>query len=103
MTPEASAAGRATFVGREYELSELHAGLAEASAGRGSLVLVVGEPGIGKTRLADAFSGEARRAGARVLWGRCWEGGGAPAYWPWVEALRAYASAQDQSTLAAEM
>jgi hypothetical protein len=67
------------------------------------MLLLVGEPGIGKTRLADAFAAEALEAGARVLWGHCWEGGGAPAYWPWVEALRAYTRAQDERTLAAQM
>ena len=103
MTCQIPGRGGAAFVGREPELRELRAGLAEATAGRGSLLLVVGEPGIGKTRLADEFSGEAERAGARVLWGRCWEAGGAPAYWPWVEALRAYARAQDREALAAEM
>ena len=103
MTSQASVGGRAGFVGRERELSELHAGLADAAAGRGSLLLVMGEPGIGKTRLADAFSVEAGEAGARALWGRCWEAGGAPAYWPWVEVLRAYARVEDQQTLAAQI
>ncbi|MDQ3937088.1 MAG: AAA family ATPase, partial [Chloroflexota bacterium] len=82
--------GRDEFVGRELELRALLAGLEEASAGRGGLFLIGGEPGIGKSRLADHFSGRAREAGARVLWGRCWEGAGAPAYWPWIQALRAY-------------
>jgi hypothetical protein len=103
VTPEDPAVTGRAFVGREHELSELRRGLVEATAGRGSLLLVVGEPGIGKTRLADAFSAEAARAGARVVWGRCWEAGGAPAYWPWVEALRAYGRAEDQETLAAQM
>ena len=48
---------------------------------------ITGEAGIGKTRLADAFSGTARRAGASVVWGRGWEEGGAPAYWPWPQII----------------
>src|SRR6185436_10970005 len=52
------------------------------------LVLLSGEAGIGKTRLADAFAVEARERGARVAWGRCWEAGGAPVYWPWLQAVR---------------
>jgi predicted ATPase len=60
-----------------------------AIGGRGQLVLLTGDPGIGKTRLADALGTEARRRGAAVAWGRCWEGGGAPAYWPWTQSLRA--------------
>jgi DNA-binding SARP family transcriptional activator len=84
----ARAAG--VFVGREVELGELKACLEETLAGRGGLVLIAGEPGIGKSRLADELIGHARRRGAKVLVGRCWEAGGAPAYWPWVQSLRAY-------------
>jgi DNA-binding SARP family transcriptional activator/tetratricopeptide (TPR) repeat protein len=81
---------RGVFVGRQRELSELLAGLDDAFAGRGRLCLLVGEPGIGKSRLADEVIREARARGARILVGRCWEAGGAPAYWPWVQSLRSY-------------
>src|SRR5262249_56384527 len=57
--------------------------------GRGGVVLLGGEPGIGKTRLLDELGVRARDAGVLPLWGRCWEEGGAPAYWPWVQVLRA--------------
>ena len=77
-----------TLLGREREMAALRAALASASRGRGRLVLLSGEAGIGKTRLADAFAVEARDQGARVAWGRCWEAGGAPVYWPWVQAVR---------------
>jgi len=86
----AGAAPGRLFVGRERELEELSTGLADAQAGRGRLFLLVGEPGIGKTRLADELGRRAVAGGARVPWGRCWEGGGAPAYWPWTQVLRAY-------------
>jgi eukaryotic-like serine/threonine-protein kinase len=76
------------FVGRERELSELRASLASVASGRGQLFCLTGEPGIGKTRLAEEISSDAERAGAKVAWGRCWEGGGAPAFWPWTQALR---------------
>jgi DNA-binding SARP family transcriptional activator len=79
---------RGPLVGREHELQELIAALDDAFAGRGRLVLLVGEPGIGKSRLADELIGRARARAARVLIGRCWEAGGAPAYWPWVQSLR---------------
>jgi eukaryotic-like serine/threonine-protein kinase len=83
-------AERGAFVGREPELAELLGGLDHACAGRGRLFLLVGEPGIGKSRLAEELLAHARARGARVLVGRCWEAGGAPAYWPWVQALRSY-------------
>ncbi|HEX2241353.1 MAG TPA: AAA family ATPase [Actinomycetota bacterium] len=76
------------LVGRERELSALEAALDGALGGRGRVVLLVGDPGIGKTRLADEVSARARAKGAVVAWGRGWEGGGAPAYWPWIEIVR---------------
>ena len=78
------------FVGRARELAELLAALETAESGRGSLVLLSGEPGIGKSRLADELASHARERGALVLWGRCWEAGGAPAFWPWVQSLKTY-------------
>jgi predicted ATPase/DNA-binding SARP family transcriptional activator/class 3 adenylate cyclase len=101
-----TAAGRraaGTFVGREAELELLEGGLEDALNGRGRLFLVVGEPGIGKSRLADEFASRAKRRGANVLWGRCWEAGGASAYWPWVQALRSYVRTCDPETLLAQV
>jgi predicted ATPase len=77
LTPLADA-----FAGRKHEMATLRAGLDDANAGHGRLFLISGEPGIGKTRLADELSREATERGMCVVWGRCWEGGGAPAYWP---------------------
>src|SRR5262249_21549749 len=62
--------------------------------------LLVGEPGIGKTRLADELAMRAAAHPITTLWGRCWESGGAPAYWPWVQILRTYVSQLDAPTLA---
>ena len=78
----------AVFVGRQRELGTLLEGLDSAVAGRGRLILVGGEPGIGKIRLADELAGIRWDRGIGVLWGRGWEDAGAPAYWPWVQALR---------------
>jgi hypothetical protein len=77
------------FVGREREIELLLDGLAALGNGRGSLYFVIGEPGIGKTRLADELAARATAAGATVVWGAAWDGGGAPAYWPWIEVARA--------------
>jgi tetratricopeptide (TPR) repeat protein len=76
------------LVGRDRELAVFEEHLGAAREGAGRLVLVGGEAGIGKTRFADACSERARATGFRVLWGRCWEAGGAPAYWPWIQVLR---------------
>jgi hypothetical protein len=83
------------FVGRRPELDELSAGLEDARGRRGRLFLLSGEPGIGKSRLIREFAARARASGARVLWGRCWEAGGAPPYWPWVQIMRAYVRGQE--------
>jgi tetratricopeptide (TPR) repeat protein len=77
------------FVGRLRELGELSAVLAESAAGHGCLFMVTGEPGIGKSRLMEEFAGLLADQGWRVLAGRCWEHGGAPAYWPWIQVVRA--------------
>jgi DNA-binding CsgD family transcriptional regulator len=91
------------FVGREGELVALTADLDAAVAGRGGVVLVGGEPGIGKTRLAEELAAQATARGALVLWGRCWEGEGAPAFWPWVQVVRAYVQTADPTALRREM
>ena len=77
------------LVGRDGELGELLAGLDDAACGAGRLFLLAGDPGIGKSRLAYEAAARARDRGFKVVWGRCWEAGGAPAYWPWMQALRA--------------
>ena len=88
------------FVGRSRELAALSAALRHAAAGDARLVLVSGEPGIGKTELARAFARAARDAGALVLWGSAWEDGGAPPYWPWAQALRSYGRQAGAQSLA---
>ena len=77
------------FVGRGTELRTVLEALADAHDGRGGVLLLSGEPGIGKTRLADEVAAHARDQGIYTVRGRCWEEGGAPAYWPWVQLLRA--------------
>ena len=100
---EAVEPGRPIFVGRERELEELLSALDETLAGRGRLFLLVGEPGIGKSRLADELVARARARGAGVLVGRCWEAGGAPAYWPWVQSLRGLIRATEVETLRGQL
>jgi DNA-binding CsgD family transcriptional regulator/tetratricopeptide (TPR) repeat protein/ActR/RegA family two-component response regulator len=87
------------FVGRTDALDALQKGLNSACDGRGGLVMLSGEPGIGKTRCAEEFSRIAEGQGALVLWGRCYEQPGAPPYWPWVQILREYAQASSDDEL----
>ena len=70
------------FVGRQREMGELKACLEDALSGRGRLVTLVGEPGIGKTRTAQELATYAGLRGAQVLWGRSYEEQGVPPYWP---------------------
>jgi class 3 adenylate cyclase len=79
--------GHGPFVGRGRELERLLSAWQTALAGGMQAVLVAGEPGVGKTRLAGEWSRHAYEQGAVVLYGRCDEDLGAP-YQPFAEALR---------------
>src|ERR1700689_2202758 len=74
------------LVGRDAELAVLDALFAQTAAGAGGVVLLTGEPGVGKTRLAREAT--ERAAGAMVSWGACRESAGAPPFWPWMQVLR---------------
>jgi hypothetical protein len=91
------------FVGRRQEMDELKAALDNALSGRGSLVMLVGEPGIGKTRLAEEFGVYAGLRGAQVLTGRCYEGEVALPYRPFVEAFRQYIHGRPDPELRGEL
>lgn len=78
-----------SIVGRNREVSRLTEAVEDVAEGHGSVWFLTGEPGIGKSRLAEEVARLAREKGMRTFWGRCWEAGGAPAYWPWVQVLRA--------------
>jgi eukaryotic-like serine/threonine-protein kinase len=81
------------FVGRENELERLRKAFDNAVSGHGGLVMLVGEPGIGKTRTTQELETYAKMRGAQVLWGRTHESAGAPPYWPWIQAGNQYAAA----------
>lgn len=91
------------FVGRESETLHLRLMFEQARKGNGGTALLVGEPGIGKTRMAEELITYARMAGAQVLTGRCHEGEGAPAYWPWIQTIRSYVHDRPPKVLASEM
>ncbi|WP_405092637.1 AAA family ATPase [Micromonospora sp. NBC_01392] len=76
------------IIGREHPAGLLRAEVARVVDSHGGLVLVTGEPGIGKTTLVSAAADEARRRGALVFGAACWDSDTAPDYWPWVQVLR---------------
>ena len=82
------------LVGRARELDRLQGAVDDLEGGRGRVMLLTGEPGIGKSRLAEEAAGLLERRGRRVLWGRCWEAGAAPPLWPWIQVLRALPAEQ---------
>jgi tetratricopeptide (TPR) repeat protein len=96
------AAGEGPLVGRVRELRELYDAFDGALDGHGGVQLVLGDPGVGKTRLAAALAEHAAEHGARVIWTRGW-GRAAPAYWPWVEVVRGLARDIDGETLRREL
>jgi DNA-binding SARP family transcriptional activator/DNA-binding CsgD family transcriptional regulator len=77
------------LVGRGAELAHLRDALRRAASGHGGAVVLVGEPGVGKTTLAEAAAHLAAASGATIAWGRCPDAASAPAYWPWSQMLRA--------------
>tara|TARA_R110002096_G_scaffold20690_2_gene67907 strand:+ start:1569 stop:4526 length:2958 start_codon:yes stop_codon:yes gene_type:complete len=93
-----SSAGKG-FVGRGRELAAFSDAFDRMLAGRRQVLTLAGEPGVGKTRLAEAFGDTAENQGAVVLWGRCFEEQGAPPYWPWVQILREFVDASSESEL----
>ena len=90
---------RHPYVGRASVLERLEAALDDAFEGRGALVWLSGEPGIGKTRTVEELVASAERRGAEVLWGRSLEGEGAPPLWPWMQILGAASRARDAERL----
>jgi hypothetical protein len=91
------------LVGRDREMAELAGALDRSRGGQGGLILIGGEAGIGKTRLLEALADRAATQGMQVLWGRCWDSGGAPAFWPWVQVLRTAVASRERDWLDAEL
>ncbi len=94
---------RGVFVGREQELEQLRAAFDHAHSGAGAVVMVVGEPGIGKTRIVQELETYARMRGGEMLWGRAHEAAGAPAYWPWVQVIRSHVAAAGSDELRSQL
>ena len=78
-----------SLVGRDAELAHLRDTFRRAASGHGGAVVLVGEPGAGKTTLAEAAARLAAAAGVTAVWGRCLDAASTPAFWPWSQVLRA--------------
>jgi predicted ATPase len=76
--------------GRTDELAAIDRAITRARAGTAAAVALVGEPGIGKSRLAAEAADRATRAGCATRWGRAWESGGTPPYWPWRQVCEGF-------------
>jgi hypothetical protein len=91
------------FVGRREEMDGLKEALDGALSGKGALAMLVGEPGIGKTRLAEEVGVYAGLRGARVLSGRGYEGDSSLPYTPFIEALRQYTRSRPEDELRTQL
>jgi class 3 adenylate cyclase/tetratricopeptide (TPR) repeat protein len=91
------------FVGRDGELATMRDAVDAALGGRGAMLMIVGEPGIGKTRLAEEAGVYARLRGAQLLLGRCYESEASLPYIPFVQAIRQYVMEHDADALRAEL
>jgi class 3 adenylate cyclase len=97
--PAVAALRTPRFVGREMELESLRQSLEKVMAGSGLFILLNGEPGIGKTRLAEELARQARSGGFRVFRGSCRETEDAPPYLPFVEVLQDYIQGRAEDAL----
>src|SRR5688500_17522486 len=94
MTPT-SVHGARPLLGREPQLALVSARLTDVAASRGATILLSGEPGIGKTRLAEEVVTLGRERGFRSAWATAWQGDGAPPLWPWMQILRQLTGSDD--------
>src|SRR5664279_3670472 len=83
------------LVGREEELLRVGPLLPGLAAGGGGLLLVTGEPGIGKTRFAEEVLVQLRGHGVRTAWATAWPDAGTPSLWMWRQALDQLAQSTD--------
>jgi predicted ATPase len=91
------------LVGRQEELSQLEDALLSVNRGEGRLVLLDGEAGIGKTRLARELTRRAHKLGCEALWGSCSDAELALPYLPFVEAVGKHLGTQDPAVVRTDL
>jgi DNA-binding SARP family transcriptional activator len=91
----------APLTGRDVEMARLRSDVAEICRGHGRVVSVVGEAGVGKTRLVGELAAEVLGASRRVLWGRCHESEQILPFAPWLEILKSAQGVADEAWIAA--
>ena len=101
--PQPAAVTPDPFVGRAAELAAVDGAIDAIGPGAGAIVVVYGEPGIGKTRLAREAAARAAARGCTVLWSRCEEGDGAPPFWPWIQVVRGLLGHPDTEAVTASL
>jgi DNA-binding CsgD family transcriptional regulator/predicted ATPase len=95
--PDFSSTLRTPLVGRDLEFERMQAALDGVTGGHGGrMVLISGEPGIGKTRLVEELAAAGTDQGALVAWGRVDDVEGAPPYWPWIQVLESLVGQADR-------
>jgi DNA-binding SARP family transcriptional activator len=87
-SPGSPAGTSRPFEVHKVQLDRMQLRIADAADGRGGVVVLVGEPGVGKTTLAERAAEMAAGAGLCSVWSRCLDASSAPAYWPWVQLFR---------------
>lgn len=97
----AASSGRPGFAGRRQELAALRDALAQCRGGHGTLALITGEQGIGKSRLVEELIESETGSDLRIAVGRCFEGDAMPPFWPWVQAIRSCVEPLDERELRA--
>src|ERR1044072_5382239 len=83
------------LLGRDRELALVGSLLDDLALSRGNLLLLTGDPGIGKTRLAEVVAARGRALGAEVAWATAWQGDGALPLWAWAQILRQVAGSKE--------
>ena len=92
-----------SLVGRKSEVSRLRQSVDRAADGIGHVAMLAGEAGIGKTRISEELADYSLTRGVCVLKGRCHEQAGAPAFWPWLQAIREHVFREDAEILKAQL